>query len=76
MLLFPCELPVANFASKQKKLQNKYRLKISFKNITMQSDTWGQLVSLTDIESEPIMLSNSTFTIGRGKGMIQNKTCF
>lgn len=33
----------------------------------MQSDTWGQLVSLTDIESEPIMLSNSTFTIGRGK---------
>ncbi|XP_076107813.1 E3 ubiquitin-protein ligase CHFR-like [Mytilus galloprovincialis] len=33
----------------------------------MDAEAWGQLVSLTDIETEPIMLMSESFTIGRAK---------
>ena len=31
-------------------------------------ESWGQLVSLTDFDSEPIILNKSTFQIGRADG--------
>jgi len=31
-------------------------------------ESWGQLVSLTEFDSEPIILNKSTFQIGRADG--------
>ncbi|XP_063448138.1 E3 ubiquitin-protein ligase CHFR-like [Mytilus trossulus] len=33
----------------------------------MDAEAWGQLVSLTDIDTEPIFLTSDSFTIGRAK---------
>jgi E3 ubiquitin-protein ligase CHFR len=33
-----------------------------------ETESWGQLVSTTDLDSEPIQLVKSKFTVGRGLG--------
>jgi len=34
------------------------------------SSAWAQLVSTTDIETEPIQLTKNMFTIGRNRGLV------
>ena len=34
-------------------------------------EAWGQLVSLTDIESDPIPMSTDKFVIGRALGLLK-----
>ena len=33
-------------------------------------EPWAQLVSTTDIESDPVLISKNKFTIGRASGLL------
>lgn len=33
-------------------------------------EAWGQLVSLTDVESEPVLITSDRLTIGRAPGNV------
>jgi hypothetical protein len=37
-----------------------------------EQEAWGQLVSLTDIHSDPILLTTDKYSIGRANGELSN----
>ena len=39
--------------------------------LIMEGEVWAQLVSTTDALSDPIPIIEKSFTIGRGRGMLE-----
>lgn len=50
------------------KISYNYWKLINLIRFVIMEEAWGQLVSLTDVESEPVLMTSDRLTIGRAPG--------